>query len=596
MDDSKDSFTDLTRRKFLQSLGAGSALASMPMLASAATGKHTAPRARSLAGKTPQAPRKRPLNVLLIMSDQERGWPDLPSNLGLHAHERLLEAGTGFTNFNVNTTPCSPSRSNIYTGQHTQHTGIGTNVGSFPFPSLDTKIPTLGHMLRDHGYYTAYKGKWHLSDIPCDPNVHYGPYSDASQALEPYGFADASHTGIADGATWCGFKFDGETASEAALWLNEQGKNVDKPWFLAVNFVNPHDICWFDMPDRQFRDTRLQEHFLSPVMPPPVHAIYDKYWDVALPNSYYHDKFQDKPWAQVSYRDDCNMVYGHLDHDDEARWRAYQSFYFNCIRDMDRHVGTVLDALQENGLADNTIIIYTSDHGDMLGAHGLRQKGPTMYKENVRVPLIIRHPDVPGGNTTDAIGSAVDIAPTILSMCGVDDATRAERHPQLKGVDLSPTVAKAAARTARDEHGHLYDYDVTLYVDPEMIREIIRSGEQVSYWNVFRLLVQRGKLHPSLDHPGLFRGVFDGRYKFARYFKPSEYHTPKDWNTLLAHNQLELYDTRDDPDEIHNLAAKPEAHRTLIESLNAKTNALVKQEVGVDDGSSQPGPTFMYRL
>jgi arylsulfatase len=99
-----------------------------------------------------------------------------------------------------------------------------------------------------------------------------------------------------------------------------------------------------------------------------------------------------------------------------------------------------------------------------------------------------------------------------------------------------------------------------------------------------------------MNQPGLFRGIFDGRYKFARYFRPSEYHIPKDWEALLAHNQLELYDTEADPDEINNLAAQPDAHRELIESLNAKTNQLILDEIGADDGSTNPGPAWLYRL
>lgn len=592
MSDSTPKPTNLSRRKFLQSIGAGGALASLPALAS--TNSEAGPR--PLANKNAGAPRRKPPNVLLIVSDQERGWPDLPGGLGLAAHERLLASGTHFSNFNVNTTPCSPSRSNIYTGQHTQHTGIGTNVGAFPFPSLDTGIPTLGHMLRAQGYYTAYKGKWHLSDIPSDPNVHYGDYSDASQALEPYGFADASHNGIADGSFWYGFKFDGETASEASYWLRQTGAASEQPWFLAVNFVNPHDICWFDDVDHQFARTRMRQFFLSPVMPPPLEGPYAKTWDLPLPTSYYTDDLAGEPWAQTSYRKLCNKIYGHLDRGDERRWRAYQSFYFNCIRDMDRHVGTVLDTLEATNQIDNTIIIYTSDHGEMLGAHGLRQKGPTMYKENVRVPLIVCHPDVAGGGTTEALGSAIDLAPTILSLCGLDADTRAERQPQLKGVDLSEPIAKPAARTERDARGHLYDYDTTLYSDPELTEDFMREGGQVTTFSLLQNLIADGRLLPRLNHPSLFRGVFDGRYKFARYFKPSEYHTPEDWDTLLRHNELELYDTKADPDEIDNLAANPEQHQELIAALNQKTNQLVEHEVGMDDGSSHPGPTFLYQL
>lgn len=104
-----------------------------------------------------------------------------------------------------------------------------------------------------------------------------------------------------------------------------------------------------------------------------------------------------------------------------------------------------------------------------------------------------------------------------------------------------------------------------------------------------------GHLGPVLAHLGLFRGVNDDRYKFARYFAPIQHHIPKDWNTLLKYSQLELYDTLTDPDETVNLAAQPEKYKELILSLNAKTNALIMDEIGFDDGREYVGPSFLYQ-
>src|SRR3546814_8359107 len=106
--------------------------------------------------------------------------------------------------------------------------------------------------------------------------------------------------------------------------------------------------------------------------------------------------------------------------------------------------------------------------------------------------------------------------------------------------------------------------------------------------------MKRGHLGPVLTHPGLFRGVHDGRYKFARYFTPAQHHIPRDWDTLLRYNQLELYDTQVDPDEIINLAADPQTHKDLILALNDKVNTLIMEEIGFDDGREHPGRTF-YR-
>ncbi|HKY92589.1 MAG TPA: sulfatase-like hydrolase/transferase [Nevskiaceae bacterium] len=569
----------LTRRDFTRGLA----------LAGAAVATGTRAQAQALAK------RKRP-NILMIVSDQERGWPDLPTNLGLAAHDWLLEKGTGFTNYNVHTTPCSPSRSTLYTGLHTQFTGLTSNVGAPPFPTLSPDVKTIGHLMREQGYYTAYKGKWHLSDVPNGTILRYGPFRSARRALDPYGFADYSENGIADGATWTGYKFDGEVASSACQWLHDQGTTLDQPWLLAVNFVNPHDIVFFDDVDRQQSKTRLDHDYLSPLAPPPVDGVYTHAWDLPMPRSWYEDDLSTKPWAQRSYVDFCANLYGRIDRKDETRWRRYQSYYYNCIRDIDRHALTVLRTLEALGLADNTIVVYTSDHGDMLGAHGMRQKGPTMYKENVRVPFMVRHPDGARGVQTAALAGAMDVVPTLLAFAGCDDAKRAERYPGLKGHDLSAAVADPAARTRRDQRGHLYDYNTTLYIDPDAAKKVIADHEDASWWSILKAGLEEGRIGPDLDNPALFRGVHDGRYKFARYFRPSQHHLPNDWETLTKYNELELYDTQADPDEIVNLAREPEKHKALLLELNAKTNALILDEIGFDDGREHMGPKFLYTL
>ncbi len=105
-----------------------------------------------------------------------------------------------------------------------------------------------------------------------------------------------------------------------------------------------------------------------------------------------------------------------------------------------------------------------------------------------------------------------------------------------------------------------------------------------------------GQFFPSHHNPALFRGIHDGRYKFARYFAPAEHHKPRDWDTLIKHNELELYDTQSDPDELINLAKEPEKHKDLITTLNQRTNQLIDLEVGADDGSSFHGPRALYNL
>ena len=542
-------------------------------------------------GKAPAVLGRRRPNLLFIVTDQERHWLDFPREVKLPGHEWLLERGRGFRQHHVHTTPCSPSRSTIYTGQHTQHTGMVSNHGAAPFPEM-RPVKTLGHLLREQGYYTAYKGKWHLSHVPDGANLGFGPYPTTRKALEPYGFSDYNDDGDPHGITWTGYKFDPQTASSAANWLSTKGKAMSgrQPWMLAVNFTNPHDVMYYDDEDGAQTRSRLSPDYLAPLSAPPREGVYETRWDLPLPASYYKDDLRGKPWSQTSYVEFCNMVYGEIAPDDEARWRRYQSYYFNCVRDADRHLLTVLRALEKAGLDKETVIVFTSDHGEMAGAHRLRQKGPFMYKENMRVSHIVVHPDVKKSGETDALSAPVDFAPTLLACAGA-----AHLPAGLVGVDLSPVIADARARTERDARGTLFDYNTALYIDPAFAREVIRSGKR-KWPALLAASVESGQLGPSRDNPGLFRGVHDGRYKFARYFKPSQHHIPADWDTLLKYNQLELYDTQTDPDELTNLATLPDVHKDLLLRLNAQTNALIEKEIGFDDGREHPGPAFLYKL
>ncbi|EKF74877.1 sulfatase [Alcanivorax hongdengensis A-11-3] len=562
----------ISRRHALKQLGLGAAALG------AAGAVRGAPGLRS---------KTRP-NVLLLVSDQERSAMDLPAALDLPAHEWLRQRGTSFNQYYVNTSPCSPSRSVMYTGHHTMQTHMTANLGAPPFPTLNRDLKTLGHYFREQGYYTAYKGKWHLSEIQDGPGLIYGNYPSQNRALEDYGFSDYNLTGDVHGSVWQGYIADRMVSAEACRWLLGTGQQQDKPWLLAVNFVNPHDIMFFSTGEKQSR-SRTNPDFMAPLRPAPHDPIYRKDWSsVPLPASF-HDNLAGKPWCQQAYAGLVDSLYGHIDKNDAAAWLANQSYYFNCLRDVSRQVEQVLQALQESGQADNTIIVYTADHGEMAGAHGLRQKGPFAYKENSRVPLIISHPDSRQGRNIDNLGSAVDLVPTLLGL-----ATEGQAKSETPGIDLSPVLN--GQDTERDRKGHLFAYGVTLYTDPEITRALVSKGDEITPLRLMTEALKELKLGPALSNRGLHRGCYDGRYKFVRYFSADSHHRPADWATLTEHNDLELYDTHADPQEMVNLAANPESVKDLLLTMNDKTNALVDYEVGVDDGSEFPGPTFLYKL
>lgn len=568
---------EIDRRTLL----AGGAAALAAVQGASAKGAAAAERAAPVRAD-PKRRGGRP-NILLVVNDQERALADIPAGLPLPAHDWLRERGILFDRFHVNTTPCGPSRSNIYTGLHTQHSGVYANPNSSPHPELSPTIPTVGAMLRRAGYRTTYKGKWHLSNINEGLNlrgVAGGIFPNTRDILEPFGFSGYNFNGEREGLSWEGFMSDGVTAAEAASQLRSFADDDDAaPWFMAVNFVNPHDIMFYD-PSGEGEATRARPNLVAPLLAAPGDPVYGRDWNFPLPRSFYADDLSRKPRAHAAINASSGAFYGRMRHADEAVWRRNQNYYFNCIRDVDRHMQTVFDALVASGQFDNTIILFTSDHGERAGAHGMRQKGGTIYKEDVGVPLIVVHPDLPGGRTTHALGSAVDLVPTMLALAGVDEAAGREMQPKLAGHDLSAAIAASTARTRRDEAGILFNYAV-------------RYG-----WNAPDVPSGVAETKPLPENDlmlrRLHRGVHDGRYKFARYFAPAQHHMPKRWDDLVAHNDLELYDTAADPDEIDNLAWRPDAHKSLIERLNAKTNKLIEAEVGEDKGAEYPGPATQY--
>jgi arylsulfatase len=542
----------ITRKDFLKTGGAGlgTLLFQTALPGNGARG----------AGDRTRAERDRP-NILFITMDQLRSLPDVPEKLPLPSLRKLQHESRNFSNYHVHQAPCGPSRSTFYTGQHIQKTGMYTNPtvefgeyspGAPGTVELRAGFPTLGTMLREQGYYTAYKGKWHLSVI--NQKIGTDKFPNATKALEPYGFSDYNFDGEHTGLTWAGFGHDGVTAAESIDLLERfsAGGTGGKRWFLAVNFVNPHDVMFFDA---RGQGASL---FGMPLLGAPGEALYEKDWHFDLPRSYRADDLSTKPAVQRPLRPLT-----------EAQLRTYQNYYFNCIRDVDQHVGSVLDAVTRLGFAHNTVIVVTADHGELAGAHGgMLGKGASIYKENLRVPLMVRHPDVRRDGATNALVGGIDLVPTLLSFAGLSDAERARRYPDLHGVDVSAVVADAHAGTARDQRGILFNYGTP-------------PGGPTATGSSVR---------------GLIRGVFDGRYKLGRYFRLAEHHEPRDWDTLLAHNDLELYDTHEDPDEIVNLAFHPEAHKAQILELNAKVNALIDAEIGVDNGSMYRGAASQYSL
>ena len=577
-----DGAIDSGRRAALKTIGAGAI--------AAALGTGTSASAASTA--TPPASGG-PYNILFILTDQERYFRpgELPAGYALPAHERLAKRGTVFENHRINSCVCTPSRSVVYTGRHIQQTRMFDNT-NFPWiQSLSTELPTLGDLLREAGYYTAYKGKWHLTKEFETVNELGSPTKIFTKEMEAYGFADYVGVGDIIAHDQGGYLHDGIISTMAASWLRGRGMELGaagKPWFLAVNLVNPHDIMFLDT-DRPGEPVQAR-NLLGSIRPEPAHPLYAKRWRFDLPATYPEPlDAPGRPAAHADYIRAHDGLVGNIPNED-WRWRRRHDYYLNCLRDVDRNIAPLLDELDALGLSSKTIVVLTADHGDLDGAHRLHAKGATAYREQNNVPLIVAHPDHAGGRRCRAVTTHLDLAPTLVAMTQASAERKATITKDLPGKDFSHVLAapeKASTTSVRD--GALFCYNMFAYIDGDFMAKAVAMLQQPGGKDKIREAAASGAMRPDLAKRGAIRAVYDGRYAFARYFSPKQHNRPDSIEQLFALNDVELFDLESDPLERDNLARDRERHREALETMNAKLNALIDREVGEDVGQMLPG-------
>jgi arylsulfatase A-like enzyme len=307
------------------------------------------------------AQQRRP-NVLVFMSDQESAL--LPGPANLPNRSRLEPRGVKFTSAFSNTPQCSAARSALLTGLEPHRTGVLTNVDASSLGKpLPSSLPTLGRVFQAAGYSTGYFGKWHLGGD--------------REGLSPFGFATYAPGGK-----------DEEVARQAAEWVRRQ----PGPWLAWVSVINPHDI--YGLPKL------LKEVQPRPGVKPPFSGL---------------DDLAGKPSEQLEYaeKDQGRATTNYTPED----WIRYRSYYLELVEKADACLGIVLDALPE---LEAAIVVYTSDHGDALGEHGLPFKGPFMYEEGISIPLVISAPDAAlGKGPRNDLVTQADLAPTLASLAGL---------------------------------------------------------------------------------------------------------------------------------------------------------------------------------
>lgn len=390
------------------------------------------PPARAAAPASSSSASNKP-NILVIVVDQLRfpqWFSPHQSGLGLPPNlQRLRQGAVSFARHYTASNDCSPARATLLTGLYTHQTGCMITGGS----TLDPGFPTWGTMLREHGYRTRWLGKWHLTHHDNHWNELTG-----EQALERYGFAGGIYPSP-DGAPGQGWRVDPQIAARFGDWFAEEGGSG--PWCTTVSFVNPHDIAWW------YKWTDRVPAELS--APPAVHRL--------PPNFETPEMLRDrrKPRLQRSFQETAAASFGPVPFtgpEANGIWLEFLDLYTKIQLEVDRHIGSVLRTLESRPeVAANTVIVFTSDHGEYGGSHGLRGKGASAYEEAIRIPLLVKDPRGQLTSEPDVVRtqltSSVDVAPLLLTIAtGSNNWRRDSLYSYLANrLDLTSILADPGA-------------------------------------------------------------------------------------------------------------------------------------------------------
>jgi arylsulfatase len=323
------------------------------------------------------------------------------------------------------------------------------------------------------------------------------------------------------------------------------------------------------------------------ITPPPDNLIFKKQWDFPLSPS--HDQPIDapgRPAALMQFQLGQSACLGEIPDMRDDMWRIFYNYYLNLIRDSDQNLKLLVDAMDDLDLWKNTVVISTADHGELAGSHGgLRGKGPFPYEEMAHVPLVIAHPRYSGGRSCQALTSHIDLLPTLVGLTDAPEDRRRAVTKGLPGRDFSVLLKDpegASPHAVRE--AILFNYVGLQTVDADYLAGACKSIVEG------KCVPPLAKTHPDLSKRGFVSFVFDGRYKYARYYAPAMFNTPTTLKQILEYNDIELFDLKNDPYETKNLAVETKKNEATILRMNALLNDLIAREVGVNDGRFLPDP------
>ncbi len=344
-----------------------------------------------------QAASTRRPNILLVTTDQQfadamscvmgREYINTPNI------DSLAASGMLFTKAYCANPLCVPNRTSIFTGRYPHEHGKQINSTK----AIDVKeFPNIGMVLRKAGYSTGYFGKWHL------------PYPFKRSTAQQSGYDETFDA------------LDYEIAEPTIEFIK---KNRDRPFFVVFSLMNPHNICQYGR-SQPLPDGDIGEVPAARKCPPaPANLEKARNQSDALEAVW-------RARLRAKYRNSEKRMFAPLELWGADDWRKYRWAYYRMVELLDKEIGKVLSTLRRAGLQENTVIIFTSDHGDGIGAHRWSQKN-MFYDETARIPFIISQQAATKVGTSDyLVNNGLDIMPTICDYAG------AKVPPSCKGVSL----------------------------------------------------------------------------------------------------------------------------------------------------------------
>lgn len=512
----------------------------------------------------------------------------------LKAEEEIRAKGIEFHRHYAAATACTPSRASLFTGQYPSLHGVSQTSGAAKsafdadmFWLDPNTVPTMGDYFRAGGYRTFYKGKWHFShsDLAM-AGTHYSLptcgddgaiFSDAvdlylrTNRLNGYGF---------DG--WIGPEPHGSQEANAGIvrdpmfadqtiQLLEQLDSEDsqEPWLIVNSFVNPHDIVLYGLAWKNF---------------PCPHPMSDPSVPDQIPRPETEkESLETKPRCQKSYVEVYPKALS-----PQPTLLSYRQFYYYLQQQADRQIGRVYRKLEKSRFFENTIVVFTSDHGELLGAHGgMHQKWHNAYEEAVHVPLVFSNPVIcPRPRSAQMLTSHVDLLPTLLGLAEINPE-RTRELLKMDHTEVRPLVGRNLAPVVRGEINPDHSEPIYFMTDDE-----ITSGPNQNS-------PVTGKPYAAVTQPNHVEtviAVLDGElWKYSRYFdNPQFWEKPFEYDLVEKQSangaiirkkpkpdppEFEMYNVTCDPLEKANLAygrrrnqvaAKEKLLRRLLEEQREK--------------------------